>query len=208
MRMRRLLAVLILILATTSARAQGEQWGLGPHLVISLPQQGFNHLSRDGEGLGGKLSYRLLPYLSLRADLSYISYGERRNSEMASYGYILVTRRNESFQLAAGPQLSWRFGMLTPYAAALGGIYYYHGVLTVDDYYGYSYPRTDSYGSQTRWGYTLSGGLLLDVGLGPHLDLGFKYQRIADMETTIDDVSVRRTGIDFGITLGVVFFRD
>lgn len=208
MQMKRIVAALILILAAAGAHAQSERWGLGPHLVISLPQQGFNHLSRDGEGLGGKLSYALLPYLSLRSDLSYLSYGERRQSEMASYGYILVTRRNESFQLTAGPQLSWRFGMMTPYAAALGGLYYYHGVVTAQDYLGYSYPYSDTYGSQTKWGFTLSGGLLLDVGLGPHLDLGFKYQRIGDMATTIDDVKVRRTGIDFGITLGVVFFRD
>jgi hypothetical protein len=210
MRMKLVLIISILVLVFGAARAQtrAEKWGVGGHLFISLPQQGFNHLSQDGEGIGGKLYYRFNPYLALRSDLSYISYGERRESEMISYGYILVTRRNESFQLTLGPQLTWRKGVVTPYAAAMGGLYFYHGVVTVDDYYGYYYPYTDSFGSQTKWGYNLGGGLLFDIGLGPQIDLGFKYQHIIDAETTINEVKVKQTGIDYCVTIGVVFFRD
>jgi hypothetical protein len=207
MRMKGVFTISVLFLAAAAVGAQTAKWGMGPHLVISLPQQGFDNLSKDGEGMGGKLYYRFNPYFALRSDLAYISYGERRESEMIDYGSILVTRRNESFQLTVGPQLTWRIGRITPYAAALGGLYFYHTVITVDSYYSY-YPYTESKGSQTKWGWNLGTGLLIDLGIGPHIDLGFKYQNISDVETEHDEKTVKMTGIDYCITLGVVFFRD
>ena len=202
-----LIAFCFILFASAMAGAQTGNWGMGPHLLISLPQQGFDNLSKDGEGIGGKVFYRFNnPYLSLRADLGYLSYGERRNSEMIDYGYYTVTRRNESFQLTMGPQLTYRIGAITPYASAQAGLYYYHTVVSVQDFYGYGY--TDPVGSQTKWGWNTGGGILIDLGIGPYIDLGFKYQEILDAETKTDLKTIKQTGIDYCITLGVVFFRD
>jgi len=209
MRLKVILIGIILVSATFPLHAQEENWGLGVHLVVSLPQQGFDNLSRDGEGIGTKVFYRLNPWFSLRGDLAYLSYGERRNSEMSSYGYWLVTRRNESFQLALGPQLSHQIGRITPYTAAMGGFYYYHTVTTYEDYYSYySYPYTENSNGQSKLGWSLSSGLLIDLGIGAHLDFGFKLQNIRKVETTIKEVTTRQTGVDYVITLGAVFFRN
>lgn len=199
--------VLVLVLTMISwAGAQSGNWGVGPHLTVSLPQSGFDNLSKDGEGIGGKFFYRFNnPFVSLRADLAYISYGERRNSEFVSYGYALITRRNESFQLTLGPQVTLRQGMVTAYAAALGGLYNYHTVVTLDSYYSY-YPYSETTNSQTKWGWNLGGGLLFDLGIGPHLDLGFKYQRILNAETELEEKTIKQDATDYCITLGVVFF--
>ncbi len=195
----------------TAGTAQTESWGLGAQLLISLPQKGFDNLSKDGEGFGGKVFYRFSPLLALRGDLGYLSYGERRNSEWTSEGYYFVTRRNESFQLTLGPQFSYRMGRVTPYAAMLGGFYYYHTVTSYEDYYSYYYdyyPYTDSSNGQSKWGWNLSTGMLIDLGIGVHLDFGFKLQNILDAETTIEKVTTKQTGIDYVITLGAVFFRN
>ncbi|HNS73659.1 MAG TPA: hypothetical protein PKI81_09655 [bacterium] len=189
---------------------QSENWGVGVHLVVSLPQQGFDNLSRDGEGIGTKVYYRFTPAFALRGDLAYLSYGERRNSEMSTNGPFLVTRRNESFQLSLGPQFTHRIGRITPYAAALGGFYYYHTVTTYESYYYnyYDYPYTDSSNGQSKLGWSISTGLLVDLGIGAHLDFGLKLQNIRKVETTIEEVTTRKTGVDYVITLGAVFFRN
>jgi hypothetical protein len=208
---RGVITTAILLCCFAAAEAQSEKWGLGAHLVVSLPQQGFDNLSKDGEGIGGKVFYRFNPYLSLRGDMAYISYGERRNSEMAYDGYALVTRRNESFQVALGPQFSYRAGRITPYAAALAGFYYYHTVVTYEDFYSYYYnyyPYSESSNGQSKWGWGLSTGMLIDLGIGVHLDFGFKVHNIAKVETTIDEITTRQTGVDYVITLGAVFFRN
>ena len=208
MRLKAVCTIALVLCGVTGLGAQTEDWGLGMHLVVSLPQEGFDNISRDGEGIGGKAFYRLNPYLSLRADLAYLSYGERRNSEWTTTNaYIFVTRRYESIQLTLGPQFTYRVGRVTPYAAALGGFYHYHAVTTAEDLLGYSYPYQDYSGSQGKWGWSAAGGLLVDLGIGAHLDFGFKLQNIGDVETTVDKRTTRQTGVDFVITLGAVFFR-
>ncbi|HOT97599.1 MAG TPA: outer membrane beta-barrel protein [bacterium] len=195
----------------TAVTAQTESWGLGAHLLVSLPQKGFDNLSKDGEGIGGKAFYRLSPFLALRSDLGYLSYGERRNSEWSSGGYYFVTRRNESFQFTMGPQLTRRIGRVTPYAAVLGGFYYYHTVTSYEDYYSYYYdyyPYTNSSNGQSKWGWNLSTGVLIDLGIGVHLDFGYKLQNIHNAETTLKNITTKQTGVDYIITLGAVFFRN
>jgi hypothetical protein len=206
MRQMMILSLIFVFAALTPSIAQTGNWGLGPHLFISLPQEGFDNLTKDGEGLGGKAFYRFNNrFLSLRGDFAYISYGERREAEMVNIGGGIITRRNESFQFTLGPQFTLRTGIVTTYLAAMGGMYNYRTVTTVDSYYLY-YPYNETTNSQTKWGYNGSAGLLFDLGIGPHIDLGFKYQRILDVKTNTETGSYKQNGTDFVITLGVVFF--
>ncbi len=204
--MQRISAVVIGLLLVSSAYGQPENWGVGPHFFISLPQTGFENFSKDGEGIGVKAFYRFNnPYLSLRADAAYISYGERRESEFQDFYYFLVTRRIESLQLYVGPQFTFRFGIFTGYLASMVGWYHYHTVVTIEDYYSY-YPYSETTDSQNKWGYNFGGGFLIDIGLGPHLDFGVKYQNILNAESYVDDKKVTKDATDLCITLGVVFF--
>jgi len=205
---RAIVLLLICFAGSWGVSAQTGNWGVGPHLVISLPQSGFENFSRDGEGLGIKAYQRFHnKYFSLRGDFSYLSYGERRESEWVDLYYYLVTRRIESFQLVLGPQLTAPVGPVTLYAAAMGGWYHYHTVETVEDYI-YGYPYSETKDSQDRWGWNVNGGVLIDLGLGPFIDLGVKYQTILDVETTKSGQKVKQDAKDLGITLGVVFFMN
>jgi len=200
----------ILILLTDGFAQKDEKWAIGPHLVISFPQSDFANLSKTGEGLGGKLLYRFpkKPFFSPRFDFVYLSYGEKRKSETYSSGYFLVTTRNESFQMTVGPQFSHRIGRFTPYVAPMGGLYVYRTIVSIPDlYYYYGYPSAETTSSLTRWGWTINGGILIDIGLGPHIDIGVKYQKIADaVESLVQGERVKSDAEDINISIGVLFY--
>jgi hypothetical protein len=202
--------LLLLLILSTCVLAQTSPWAAGAHFIISLPQSDFANLSKDGEGIGGKLFYRpgMSRYFALRSDLTYISYGEKRNSMMASMGYFLVQVRNESFQLTVGPQFSLPLGRVTAYVAPMGGIYNYRTVASVPElYYYYGYPASETTTSLTRWGWNVNGGLLIDIGIGPHIDISAKYQNIAKaVKTEINGVKMEKDATDICICLGVTFF--
>jgi hypothetical protein len=198
---------LILGLSAMAARAQDGNWAVGPHLVLSFPQTEFANVSKTGEGLGGKVLYRFngAPYFALRFDLAYLSYAERRNDAFYMDAYYLVQTRNESFQLTIGPQMSGRFGKFTPYCAMMGGIYNYRSVISAQDYY-YGYGIAETTESHTKWGWNANAGLLFDIGLGPFIDLNFKYQTIiGTLSTNVDNKSVKNPH-DISVNIGVVFF--
>jgi hypothetical protein len=201
---------LLVLILSASLFAQTSPWAAGAHFIISLPQSDFANLSKDGEGIGGKLLYRpgMSRYFALRSDLNYISYGEKRNSMQASMGYFLVQVRNESFQLTLGPQLSLPVGRFTAYVAPMGGLYNYRTVASVPElYYYYGYPASNTTTSLTRWGWNVNGGLLIDIGIGPHIDIGAKYQKIAKaVKTEINGVKMERDATDICICIGVTFF--
>jgi hypothetical protein len=203
-------AILIFV-SVAIGQYNNDPWAIGPHLVISFPQSDFANLSKTGEGIGGKLLYRPenMPFINLRADLAYISYGEKRKSETASSGgYFLVTTRNESFQLTAGPQLVFKGNVFIPYCAALLGIYNYSTVVSIPEYYYYyGYPVAETTSSLTRFGWNVNAGVMLDVGLGPLIDLSVKYQKIINaVKTRQGNETITNDADDINISIGVVFF--
>jgi len=202
-------------LSGVNARAQDSKWAIGPHLVFSFPQEEFANVSRTGEGLGGKLLYRFPGFVSVvpRLDVGFLSYGEKRNEErIQRSGYFIVTTRNESFQVTLGPQFSQRIGRVTPYFAPMGGLYVYRTVVSIPDlYYYYGIPAAETTDSLTRLGWNINGGIMIDIGLGPHIDIGFKYQTIpnaVETETEVEGESVRikSDATDFIVSIGVVFY--
>ena len=211
--MNKLLTFFVILFLTGGvAVAQEGNWAVGPHLMFSLPQGDFDEVSQHGEGIGGKLLYKMgesLPFLNWRLDLSYLSYGEKRNSGLSVYD--IITTRNESFQLTLGPQVSRRIGRFTAYMAALGGIYNYRTVASLDSYYYsyYSYPYTETTESVTKLGWNVNGGFLLDIGLGPHIDVNVKYQTIPGaVKSTFDGNTTESDAEDLAISVGVVFFLN
>ncbi len=202
--------LLFCVLLACQAFSQEGPWGLGAHFVLSLPQSDFANLSKDGEGFGGKALYRpgVSRYFAVRADLAYISYGEKRNSMTASMGYYMVQIRNESFQLTFGPQVSLPIGGLTLYTAPMAGLYNYRTVASIPEYYYYyGYPASETTASLTKWGWNVNAGALIDVGIGVIFDLMVKYQKINDaVETTVEEKKMHQDASDLYIGIGVMFF--
>ncbi len=209
-RLRIIFLVSIFWITIAAAQNEDEKWTLGPHLIISFPQSEFANLSKTGEGIGGKLLYHFpsVPFLRPRVDLAYLSYGEKRKSQTFSSGYYLVTTRNESFQLTLGPQFSVKAGAFTPYFAAMGGVYNYRTVTSIPEYYYYyGYPISETTSNLTRLGWNVNIGMLIDIGLGPFIDIGVKYQKINNaVETRIDEVTMKSDAEDLNVCIGVLFF--
>jgi len=214
---RPVLLLLLIIFLSGSLMARTRErlsnWAIGPHLTISFPQSEFSNYSKNGEGLGAKVLYRLeaLPFLTPRMDFTYLSFGEKRSTIEGAYSpYYFIQTRNESFQLTVGTQLSQKLGRVTLYVEPMGGLYNFRTVVTIpDDYYYYLYgqPYTETKNSRTKFGWGVNGGIMLDIGLGPHLDLQLNYQTIPDVVKTIeDDKTVTRDAKDFSISFGAVFF--
>lgn len=199
-------------ISVASAQEKDADWILGAHLIVSLPQSDFANLSKTGEGIGGKVLYRFdpIPNVSPRLDISYISYGEKRNSRADYAGSpFLVETRNESFQMTVGPQFYTRLGRFTPYFAPMGGLYVYRTVVSIPEfYYYYGYPASETTSSLTRWGYNLNAGLSFDLTIGAHLDLSVKYQKITEAVETQNEFeqTIKSDATDISIHFGVVFY--
>jgi opacity protein-like surface antigen len=210
--MKRVMLGILLLFICQFSSAQEGKWAIGPHLTFSVPQAEFANVSSLGEGIGGKLFYRFesMPVLEARLDIIYLSYGEKRNRQSLAIGYFPVTIRNESFQFTAGPQLVTNIGRFRPYFAPMGGLYVYRSVMSSPElYYYYGIPASETTESYTNWGWNLSAGLMFDLTIGAHIDLGFKYQRITNaVENQIGETKITSDAEDFIITLGAVFFLN
>ncbi len=213
--MKKIIILLFLFSAMVCFAQEDEElwqsnWALGPHLVISFPQEEFANVSKTGEGIGGKLLYRLenTPFLNPRLDFTYLSYGEQKKDQTFTAGYFLVQTRNESFQLTLGPQFSTKIGRFTPYIAPMGGLYIYRTVVSIPDlYYYYGVPAAETTSSLTRFGWNVNAGVMFDVGLGPLIDFSLRYQTInGAVKTKVNDVTIKSDARDFNVSIGVVFF--
>ena len=191
------------ILFVPSAQAQ---FAIGPHLSISVPQDEFANVTKSGEGIGIKFIYELpsLPFFAFRGDLTYISYG----AKPGGYYYTSTSERNESFRLLLGSQLTFTINRYKLYGDLLGGVYNFRLVYSEVPLWG-GYPLTATLGSRTKLGWSIGGGIMIDIGLGPWIDLGVRYHTINNIiAVEVDGETVESDGNDFGVTIGVVFFLN
>jgi hypothetical protein len=86
----------------------------------------------------------------------------------------------------------------------LGGLYLFQDVYAVTDAWGFVYSETKT---KTKWEWNAGGGAMVDIGLGPWIDLEVRYHHVTDMVTTkAGDLTIESDGEDISVHVGVVFF--
>ncbi|MCI0513858.1 hypothetical protein L0128_11650 [candidate division KSB1 bacterium] len=194
----------------------GTGWSVvsdgGIHLLISVPMDEFAGVAKTGMGIGGKIlaNFESQPWLAIRGDLGYLSYdSKQRLINMGGYG-VYESVRQEGFQLAIGPQLAFSHEPFRFYLSPLIGYQYFQTVISLPDYayrYGiYAMETKDNYGA---FGWSVGGGFMVDIGLGPYIDVGVKYDYLFDgVRKKVDSRTVKEDGYAISITLGVVFVKS
>lgn len=193
-------SVIVLLTLTGTGR---PQWSVGPHIAISFPTAEFANVSDVGGGLGVKAFYQVRSFgnsgLALRGDFVYITYDSRLESENTTIGPILTQARDESYRLAVGPHLLLGSRSYKFHLGATGGVYLYR--------------TTNAFRSKDttlELGWNVSGGLSIDIGLGPWLDLDVEYHTIKNIPGPVDDANPdERVDIDANdvtVKAGVLFF--
>lgn len=203
----RLIILLCLLLVVpgfgrSKRKTKPSRWALGVHLVLSFPQSDSANASKSGEGLGGKVLFLFpqMPYFALRGDFGYLNFGETRSQFV---GYGMVQTRHEAFRLALGPQFQTRSKKLRVYLAPMIAIYNYRTVISFQDYY-YGYGYADTKKSDNEFGWCISGGCMVNIGLGPWIDVGVKYhKRSGAIETDVGEIVPKE---EVSVNIGVVFF--
>ena len=98
--MKKILILLLFVFTPIMAQENWESnWAIGPHLVISFPQDDFANVSKTGEGLGAKILYKLesMPGFVPRLDFNFVSYGEKKGDPFYA-DYIALVRWQCMFQ--------------------------------------------------------------------------------------------------------------
>jgi len=94
----------------------------------SSPRGDFGQNTDNGFGINGSLLVHIDPQsvFSWRTDLSFVTYGNSsRQVPLSGTGGLVQLRlrtSNNIFSAMTGPQLQLPTGVITPYAAALGGV--------------------------------------------------------------------------------------
>jgi hypothetical protein len=206
-----ILMLVLLFLGQISGESQAMPTHAGAHLLISSPLGEMKDVAKTGMGLGAKFlgTFEMLPWLSIRGDIGYLSYDSKQNLvNYRGYAIYRITRQ-EGFQLALGPQVMYSHSFFRLYAAPMIGFTYFQTVVSAPElaYYGYNATETqNSYGAFT---WAVSGGVMFDIGLGPLIDIGIKYDHLTNgVRKELDGRQLKSDGADLTIMLGVVFFSN
>lgn len=202
--------LIIILFSWLPGKVQAMPMHAGAHLLIAAPLGEMKDVAKTGMGLGAKFlgTFEMMPWFSIRGDIGYLSYDSKQNLVNYYGAAIYRTIRQEGFQLAIGPQMMYTHNSFRLYAAPMIGYTYFQTVISYPQmayYYGYSAADTqDSYGAFT-WAF--SGGFMFDIGLGPLIDVGIKYNHLLDgVRKEVDGREIKSDGSDLTIMLGVVFF--
>ncbi|HYW49808.1 MAG TPA: hypothetical protein VE861_04330, partial [Gemmatimonadaceae bacterium] len=125
-----LVAAAASLCATRPAGAQvpvAAPIGGSVRLVVAQPVGEFSNYVKNGWGVGG--DFRWFPanqkVIALRADATYINYGQKTSRECFGTGcriQIDINTSNNIFSGLAGPELQVPSGPIRPYVNALAGL--------------------------------------------------------------------------------------
>ena len=188
------------------------QWTVGTDLVVAVPVSDFADVSDTGTGLGLRGQYRIrsIPYLSLRADATFITYQYEPYSRP---GYLVETR-SQSIRLTIGPQFSVNYRRTEMYLAPMYGIYYFYTHGDLFDVFGNWW--TDTRNDNTELGWNIKGGVFINIYRMPKrnfdlaLNVGGSWHSVregfkTEIDADGDPIDVKRDVEEFCIHAGLVF---
>ena len=145
-----------------------ERWlfGVGPQMA--QPIGAFATQINRAWGVGGTVRYRFatVPAFGIRADLTWLNYGNERKtvplSPTLNRVFVDMNTANDIALVTVGPELSMPRGPIRPYVFAVAGYSYFYTSTSVgdDDNTGSSFAESTNYddgGLTTGWG----GGIRL-----------------------------------------------
>jgi len=210
-----LFSVIILICTPIAGYSQ---WQVGPHIVISIPENEFANVGETGGGFGIKAVRQtslLSDALGIRGDFAFLTFGDETTFilDPLSGGFIPLDVRNEGFRLTFGPQLSFGGRSFKVYVGANGGFYFFRkNISTQFTTFAGTQFFQDFEDNNFALGWNVGGGIQYDIGLGPLLDLSFEFQTMHNLPETVEreenlDASIPDiTAHEFTIKAGVTFF--
>lgn len=180
---------------TLTGRASAGLYGQG-----SDPRGDFGKNTGAGWGAGGTGILRLDPsgFVNLRADLSFLTYGNSsRRIPLAGTGGLVKLDLNTSNNIASfvmGPQLLGPSGPVMPYLAALGGFSVFWTQSSVEGTSNDNEPfASTTNSSDAVLAYGGAAGLYIRVANGSrpvHIELGARVLR-HDKVSYLNDERVR-----------------
>jgi len=184
----------------------------GGHALISVPLGSFADVTKTGVGLGGKILYHFdtKPWLNIRTDIGYLSYESTQKPVIAGGYLVTQTIRSEGFNATIGPQLTYSKELFKAYVGAAAGLYYFQTVISYPEFaYYYGIYAGETRDSNACFGGNAGGGVLFDIGLGPWIDIGVKYDYIRKGAIhKVDNQSVKKDAQAITFMIGVVFFTS
>jgi len=199
-------AAIVLLLVVPAISWAG--FSVGGNLLMSLPQEDFANVSEMGGGLGLKFLFSppLAPAIAVRADLGFVVYGSENYRDQVAGIPVDVTVRNQSVQFTMGPQLQMPAGPIRFYVAPMAGVYNYSTRVEIE---GTDIGETQN--STTKFGWNISGGLLIRVYQSPikklklDIDLEGRYHTIKKaIETEVDGAVEQTDANDVSLQAGVL----
>ena len=136
------------------------QWLVGANLAVAVPVDEFNEVADPGMGIELRGQYRLrnVPYVSLRSDVTFITYQYEWYIVQTEFWNYRVETRTQSVRVTLGPQFSVRTGRIELYVSPQYGIYNFN---THEDIPYTLYSR--SRGNNTEFGGNIKGGVTIGV---------------------------------------------
>ena len=206
-----IVSVLVFLLIFASANVAEAKVTGGGQFQVVLPLGDMKDVTKTGIGLSGIFLAPLDKgsWFIPRADFAFVSYDSQQQLVYVGGYPTLASVRQEGFHLSVGPQFTGKIGPVWLYCSPLAGYSYFQTIASIPElaYYGYyASERQEHYGT---FHVAADTGIMFDIGLGPLIDIGFKYRYLFDGVRTETEESVSYSnGSDFTVSLGVMWYLD
>ncbi len=160
-------------------------WQVGPHIVISVPQDDFENVSGAGGGLGIRAVREVTDWFQLRGDFAFVSFGKKVEEigDDPDYGLFILEQDNQGARLTLGPQFSRTGESFGVYGYVEGGGYLFRTTVNARTAFG---TFADTQDSNFALGWLGGLGVQFDVGLGPWIDLAVEHHTIFNLPGPIE----------------------
>jgi hypothetical protein len=204
-------SVLVFLILLTSAHVVEAKVTGGGQFQVVLPLGEMKDVTKTGIGLSGIILMPLeqVSWFVPRADLAFVSYDSQQQLVYVGAYPTLASVRQEGFHLSVGPQFTAKLRSIWLYCSPQVGYSYFQTIASIPELAYYGYYASERQEHYDAFHVAADTGIMFDIGLGPLIDIGFKYRYLSDgvRKETEESVSYSN-GSDFTISLGVMWYLD